>query len=185
MGIFDKSKKKKAQSAQYDEKALMEIVRIVSADDAKVMSSARKYIKSTIKKTQMAVKMLVDRLLSEETKISDLQWLGCINVLIDKHYVCECDWKEEKEDFVHAVSSLKGMSALNLEIDGEWFDEKQAIPQWCEILDEKWKSSGCVMAAFDIDSDSYVMFPCEKVEFEKLKGLAESFGHRIDQAKKM
>ena len=77
------------------------------------------------------------------------------------------------------------MKRHSLEIEESRFQQQDSIPQWCEILDKKWEKSGYVLAAFDIDSDSYVMFICQKNFLKKLKALAESLGFRIDLSMNM
>lgn len=187
MEIFDKWKKKNIQSlpAEHSEHDLIEIVKIVSAGNTEMMESARQCVENTMNYYSDHIDDYTDRGISDKEDISFLQWIGCIDLLMNNHYVCECDWKGECDEFVFAVSSLQGMAPLSLEIDSEWFDGEQSIPQWCKTLDDKWKQSDCVVATFDIDSDSYVMFPCKKDEIETLSGLAEHFGYRIDCAKNM
>lgn len=51
------------------------------------------------------------------------------------------------------------------------------------ILDDKWRKQGIGIYAFDIDSDSYVLFPCKTQEFSKLRAYAKQLGFRIDYAK--
>ena len=53
------------------------------------------------------------------------------------------------------------------------------------ILDDKWRKQGIGIYAFDIDSDSYVLFPCKTQEFSKLRAYAKQLGFRIDYAKNM
>ena len=89
------------------------------------------------------------------------------------------------DEFVSQVTALRGMKLLSLKINSKWFDEEEDIPKWCEALDEKWKKSKSAAAAFDIDSDSYVIFLCKKADIETLSVLAEKFGYRIDYAKNM
>lgn len=47
---------------------------------------------------------------------------------------------------------------------------------------EKSKS---IVAVFDIDSDSYVLFLCKRTDIKTLSALAEKFGYRMDYAKNM
>lgn len=65
--------------------------------------------------------------------------MDCVDILMNYGYVCECDWKETKEEFLFQISALKGMRSLMLNIKNKWLDEKQDIPVWCTVLDEKWK----------------------------------------------
>lgn len=187
MGIFDKFKKKntKPQQAGHTDNDLLEIVNIVSSGDDKILESAGQCIENTAEYYNDHIDNYQSRGLSDTDETPFLQWIGCIDLLIKNHYVCECDWKEDKGEFLYAVNSLRQISALSLEIDSKWLDEAQSVPQWCETLEEKWKKSDCVMAAFDIDSDSYVMFPCKKEELETLSELAAHLGCRIDHVKNM
>lgn len=187
MGIFDKFKKKSVQpmQAEHLDDCLLDIVKIVSFDNAEIFEQARQCVENTAEYYDSHVSYYQERGISGEEEISLLKWIGCIDILINYGYVCECDYKEEKEDFISAVSALKGIDALQVNIEESLLDEKQSVPQWCETLDEKWKASGCVLAAFDIDSDSYVMFPCRRDKLEKLSRLAQGFGRRIDLAENM
>lgn len=112
-----------------------------------------------------------------------LRWIGLADCLLEYGHACELDWKCEKADYLYLLSALKGMKALPLQ--DEWFDEDESIVEWCEILDEKWKDLGMCIAAFDIDSDSYVLFPASAADFEKLKELAAAVGQRIELAKRL
>ena len=186
MGILDGFKKEnKQQSEGRVENNLLEIIKIVSFQNTEILKLAQECIESTSKYYEDHEEDFENRGLSMEDELDFLQWIGCIDLLINNEFACECDWKEEKDEFVSQISSLQGIETLSLEIDSKWFDQSQAIPDWCEILDNKWKESNCVVAAFDIDSDSYVMFPCKKDDIERLSVLAEGFGYRIDFAKHM
>ena len=83
--------------------------------------------------------------------------------------------KDEKEDFVYFFSNLKGVKTYNLTIDPDWFSAQGSIPEWCSILKEKWSAQDCFAAVFDIDSDSYVLFPCSGSDFAKLQPLGKRF----------
>lgn len=185
MGLFDKWKGKKETGENHLEHDLLKIIRIVSSDNAVILKSAQECVEHTIDYYNNHRNAYEDRGMSIEDETTFLQWIGCIDLLIDNKMVCECDWKESKEEFVCEISALKGISSLALQIDSKWFEAEQDIPRWCETLDEKWEKSRCVMAAFDIDSDSYVMFPCKSDDIEILSDLAERFGYRIDFAKNM
>ena len=114
-----------------------------------------------------------------------VQWLGLVDILEEHGWVCERDWKDELEDFSYFVQNLRSFSALNLELDPDWFDEDEDIPAWCGILTDKWAAQGVRMAAIGIDSDSYVLFPVTSSQFETLQKLAGQIGHCIDYAEQM
>ena len=186
MGILDNFKKKnKQQSVECAGNGLLEIIKIASLQNDEILRQAQECIENTSEYYKDHREDFEARGLFVKDELSFLQWIGCIDLLINNEFACECDWKEERDEFVFQISFLQGIDTLALEIDSEWFDQNQAIPEWCEILDEKWKKSNCVVAAFDIDSDSYVMFPCRKDDIKKLSELAEGFGYRIGYAKDM
>ena len=109
-----------------------------------------------------------------------VQWLGLVDILEDRGWVCERDWKDELEDFSYFVRNLKGFQALGLELAEDWLDGDEDVPAWCAVLAEKWKAQGVRMACIDIDSDSYVLFPVSTEQMCKLQTLAEEIGHCID-----
>ncbi|WP_160323650.1 DUF6630 family protein [Defluviitalea phaphyphila] len=112
-----------------------------------------------------------------------MRWISLVSILEKNNYVCERDWKDEKEDFIYFVENLVGMKKYNVHIDPDWLNEDDFIPQWCQILDDKWKSQGVCMADFDIGSDSYVLFPCKTADLKLLQDYAAQIGERIDFAK--
>ena len=57
----------------------------------------------------------------EEEDIGTLWLCGLVDILSEYQYVCELDWKSELEDFIYSVESLKGVLALGLRIDPQWF----------------------------------------------------------------
>ena len=188
MGFF-KSRQEKEVPDTHEEPhyhhPLLEIVRIVCSNNPEILDSARKCIKNTEKYYQSHLEDYEARGMSLKNPPASLQWMGCIDLLIHHQFACECDWCEELSGFLSAVSDLKTVKRHSLEIEESWFQQQDSIPQWCEILDKKWEKSGYVLAAFDIDSDSYVMFLCQKNFLKKLKDLAESLGFRIDLSMNM
>ena len=112
-----------------------------------------------------------------------VQWLGLVDILEAHSWVCERDWKDELEDFLYFLQQLKGCQALQLTLDPDWFDEDDDISTWCGILSENWE--GVCVAAIDIDSDSYVLFPVAFPQLAQLQKLAEEIGHRIVAAERM
>lgn len=189
MSIFDKiikkEKNKSHESVKRYDNDLMEIVRIVSFDNADVLKDAQDCIDDTAKYYKKHKTDYEERGISEEEELTLLQWIGCIDLLIKFKYVCECDWKEEKDTFLSQLSALKGMSSFSLKINSKWLDAEQSVPEWCEKLEEKWEKTRDVIAAFDIDSDSYLIFLCKESDLGVLKGLADNFGYRIEHAKNM
>ena len=121
----------------------------------------------------------------EEVEEEELQWIALVDILINHAYCCELDWKCYKEDFVYCLNELHGMEFYNLTLEEDWLDEEADVTEWCTVIDEKWQEKGVCVAALDIDSDSYVIFPIMKKELEKLMELADEIDCRIALAKDM
>ncbi len=188
MGLFERLRMKKDRNSQVEmhyDHDLLEIVRIVSFHDEEILETARKCIDHTMEYYKEHIAEYEDRGLSEEDESSLLQWIGCVDILLRGEFACECDWKGDRDEFISEIATLRGLDYLPVRINNNWFRDLYDIPRWCEKLDEKWEKANCTMAAFDIDSDSYVMFICKKTDMEKLSKLAEHLGYRIDYAKNM
>lgn len=164
---------------------LLEIVRMVCFNDRNVLCQAEKCIAETESYYKEHQDAYEERGIDPDEDESFLQWIGCVDLLIRYHYVWECDWKEEKDCFLTQISDLKGRKKFQLNVKSEWLDERRTVPQWCEKLDREWYKEKCAVAAFNIDSDSYVLFVCSLDALEKLTVLAEDFGYHIDFAKNM
>lgn len=111
-----------------------------------------------------------------------IMWLSMVEVLLDHGYACELDYKEELDEFIPSVKALKGMERLGLPLDETWFDPEMVIPHWCRNLDEQWKGNDCCMGFIEIDSDSYVLFPCILSDLYELHYIAADLDHWISYA---
>lgn len=116
---------------------------------------------------------------------SEVQWIGMVDVLFEANFVCECDYKEELEEFLCQLGELKGVGAKKLPLEEDWFDEEGDISTWCAIIDEKWAEYQMCVGGIDIDSDSYVIFPCALDSLAKLQKYAEQSGYSIDYARNL
>lgn len=77
------------------------------------------------------------------------------------------------------------MKSLGLEVEDTWFEEEGEVTEWMEVLDDKWKKENIAMLAFDIDSDSYVFFPCNIAKIKQVEEWAKEEDFRIAYAKEM
>lgn len=121
----------------------------------------------------------------DEISLREMQWISMVDILSENQYVCERDWKDELDDFLYFVREQKEMKAAALPLEAEWFDKNADISEWCTIIDGKWKSSGMCLAGIDLESDSYVLFPCRDDKLHELKKLAKILSRRIDYAKNL
>lgn len=164
---------------------IIEIAHTVSQGDSAVITQAA-LCSADIKKYFFEnISSYEDRGIEDTTDENTLKWIGLVDILINANYLCERDWSDEKPDFIFFLQNLNTAKALNLRIEDQSLDDSDDIPAWCEVLDRLWGQQGVCVAAFDIDSDSYVMFPCKTSDLPKLQQDAAQLGQRIDLAKNM
>lgn len=180
-----KSMKKQARKEKNYENNLLEIVRIVSCNNRNLLDQAEKCIEDTGNYYVKHFTEYEERGIDSDEDHSLLQWIGCIDLLIQCNYACECDWKEEKSSFLYQMLQLEGIKQHTLKIRAEWINEHRTIPEWCEKIDREWYKEKYAVAAFNIESDSYVLFICNLEDLGQLTILAEDFGYQIDFAKNM
>lgn len=179
MGLLNKFRKKPEMDP------IIEIARIVSQGDSAVLSQAALCSADIKKYFSENTIGYEERGIDDTTDERTLKWIGLVDILINASCLCERDWKDEKSDFIFFLQNLNTTKALNLKIDEHQLDDSDDIPRWCETLDTLWKQQGACVAAFDIDSDSYVIFPCKVSDLPKLQQHAALSGYRIDLAKNM
>ena len=172
-----------SQEKKTGKSALVEIAALISGEESAVLQSVTSCAENPQGWFESHREQYSQRCVMSSEDTDLVQWLGLVDILEEHGWVCERDWKDELEDFSYFVQNLRSFSALNLELDPDWFDEDEDIPAWCGVLTEKWE--GACVAAIDIDSDSYVLFLTSAAHFADLQRLAGEIGHRIDAAERM
>lgn len=200
MGLFDRFKKKQTKTEERispaDQTALepiiLEIANIISNDDTVVMEKVRNCASGTEEDScpqehyrQENQKQSCEKETNDFQDLIEKRWEELVDILEDSGYVCIRDWKDEKEDFVHFLEELKGFKSLGLSVNAGLLREEGYIGEWSGILDKSWEEENVKIAAIDIGSDDYVLFPCKASALEKLKDLSMKIGKRIDLAKDM
>lgn len=188
MEFFDRFKKKepRALSAPPAAKpqplgpALVEIARIITNGDDAVLRDAAACAEDPRGWFEAHQERYEERCIDSPDDLDLVLWLGLADLLEEHGWVCERDWKDELEDFLYFLGHLKGAQSLGLPMEPAWFREDGDIPLWCGILADKWSAQGIQVAAIDIDSDSYVLFPATAGQLSQLRQLADAVGHRID-----
>ena len=192
MGIFDRFKKQEpapevSSSPETECKPfgpnVLEIAKLISSGDETVLKDVTACTEDPANWFTAHQDRYGERGVDSASDPDLIQWLGLVDILEEYGWVCERDWKDELEDFLFFLQNLKGYQALQLTLDPDWFDEDDDISAWCGILSEKWE--GVCVAAIDIDSDSYVLFPVAFPQLAQLQKLAEEIGHRIVAAERM
>ena len=165
--------------------ALVEIARLISSGDTAVLQEAAACAQDPKGWFAAHQERYEERGVDSPDDLDSVQWLGLVDLLEEHGWVCERDWQDELEDFLYFLENLKGFQALGLELDESWFDEDEDIPAWCTVLTEKWKSQEVRVAAININTDSYVLFPTTYAHLDELQKLAGEIGQCIDYVEQM
>ena len=195
MGIFDCFKKQdpapevpsapKAEPKPFGP-TLIEIARIISGGDEEVLQDVTSCAQDPKGWFAAHQERYEERgVVDDPDDLDQVQWLGLVDILEERGWVCDRDWKDELEDFSYFLQNLKGFQALGLELDESWFDEDEDIPAWCTVLTEKWRSQEVRVAAININTDSYVLFPTTYAHLDELQKLAGKIGQCIDCVEQM
>lgn len=167
------------------EQELLKIMECVTDGNKELMKELEECITDTTNYYKSHREVFEERGIEEDEEEELIQWITLVDILYRENYVAERDWADEKEDFLYYIGNLNGIKSKGLKIDSDWLDEDGEITEWLEIIDEKWEKEGMAMFAFDIDSDSYVLFPCAIEKFQQLEEWAEEAGYRIAYGKDM
>ena len=188
MGIFDRMKEQEPAPEDLPAPAaegkpfgpnVLEIAKLISSGDEAVMADITACTGDPAAWFQTHEDRYRERGVTSADDLELVQWLGLVDILEEHGWVCERDWKDELEDFSYFVQNLHGFQKLGLELDPDWLDEDGDISEWCGVLAEQWSAQGVRMAAIDIDSDSYVLFPASAGQLAALQTLAEEIGQDI------
>lgn len=162
-----------------NENPIYKIAAEISDHDAAVLEEVSECLSNTEKYFSEHEEEYGERDVTYDDGEALLQWLGMVDILQKNNYVCERDYKDELEDFLYFMQELRGIKDNHLPLDEDWFDEDAEITDWCDIIDGKWASQNMCVAVIDIESDSYVMFPCNINVLHKLLQYAEKAGYQI------
>lgn len=121
--------------------------------------------------------MFMERCIEEDDDEDTIIWISIVDEMILENKAWEFDWKAELEDFTYGMEQIL---PDGLTVNEDSLNEDDSIPDWTESINSEWANSGYVIACFDIDSDSYVIFVCKKDIFEQLQAEAVKVDHKID-----
>ena len=176
MGFLDKFKKNTPQEEPVNTDAYKRIVNLID-DKNKTYDALVSCIENPKAYYADNRDSYEERCLDESTDVNTIIWIGLVDGFIDNELMYELDYKDEAEEFSACVKALAGERALT--VNDDWFDGDGDITVWAEILNDKWKESDYVLAAMDIDSDSYCIFLINSGSYEELVSEAKKTGHRI------
>jgi hypothetical protein len=90
-----------------------------------------------------------------------------VSYLEENGYACECDYKAELDDFIYAIGRMKS----GVKVNKDFLDEKGVMEEWTKLLDLELQPTNLRVGYIDNDSDSYVVFFCNK---DKARLLAKA-----------
>ena len=181
MWLFDKFRKKNnANSEQVDFSNCIEIAKIISENDEQVIKEIIECVANPVSYYNTYESEYSERGILDSNDIDTIIWIGLVNCLIRNNYVCERDYNDELDDFIYFMNNLK----YNVTFDKGVLNENGSIVEWCTKLDEVLQLQNLCIGDIDIDSDSYVMFICEKDKLEQLNRLALNINRKITLASK-
>jgi hypothetical protein len=108
-------------------------------------------------------------------------WESLYKELVRRGRAVELDWKSGREEFAAAVNVLTAGTGLVL--DEALLDEAESVPQWSGALNALWDDH--ILAAMDLNTDSYVLLVLTRTDFERAAALAGVLLLRIAPAEKM
>ena len=174
-----------AKEGMAAEAAIQTIAAIISNNDGLVLEKVKDCLKDTEAYFKKYADVFSERGIEEVDELSsrELQRVALVDILAENLYVCEQDWNDELDDFLYFVGELKETKAQALPLKVEWFNGNGDISEWSAVIDTEWKPFGMCLAAIDIESDCYVLFPCKIDKLNELETLAKTVSYRIDYAK--
>lgn len=170
---MDKSDSNEVYTWRVYDNDTLEIAGIISEQNETVMTEMKKCLSDPKGYFNAHGDIFGEWFMNDRSDDQEICKVALIHLLEQGNFVCNRDWKDEKEDFIYFVSNLENFKRLGLSIEEELLDETDDISVWADILNDQWKDRDCCLANIDIGSDSYVLFTCETY---KLKRLEDLFG---------
>ena len=184
MGLFNIFKKKDNQSntnsKDCDYNNCMQIAKIISHDDEKVIKEVAELIDNPITYFENHKSEYSERWINDSNNIDTIIWIGLVDCLIKNKYACERDYKDELDDFIYFMNEMNYDTKLNKES----LSPDGYVAEWCAEIDKKLQTDNLCIGGIDIDSDSFVMFICNNDKLEELDQIAQSINHKITLASK-
>lgn len=182
-----KPKEKKIKE-NIDNKIFIEIGRIISRGNIEVVTQLEKVlndIEEYLKENRELGYKIGELNDKREQRVIKLNIL--VNILEKSNYLIYLDWKCELEDFKMLDKVIgKTMDKKIVDIFREInFDEDEDIIVWSEEFDKHFEKLELLLASFDLDSDSYAIFPIDYENFKNIENMLKNIQLRVDFAKKM
>lgn len=170
--------KERYMSGVYDND-ILEIAGIISEQNELIITEMKKCVSDPKGYFESNKDIFDEWFMNDSSDDQEICKVALVYLLEQGNFVCNRDWKDEKEDFVYFVSNLKNFKRLGISIEEELLNEDDDISVWASILNDKWNDKGCCLANIGIGSDSYVLFICETEKLEYLQTLSGPDGLKV------
>lgn len=180
MGFFSKLfKSNKLENKKQDFSYIAEIAALISGNDPVVMKNIsfcvenpQEYIKSNENRYSQRGSL-------KNRSMDTLCWLALVDELNESEYLLTADWKDDPEQFLWVLESIKGYDELiDIDISSLEFDPDENIDVWGREINSALNGKAYV-CMIDINSDSYELIIVTDDIYEKISKIAESNGHSI------
>ncbi|MCI9564016.1 MAG: hypothetical protein HFF63_08985 [Oscillospiraceae bacterium] len=113
-----------------ERETLIEIGRIISDGDEAVLEELTACAADPAAYFAAHEEQYRERAIDSPEEPDLIRWIGMVDILAARNFVCERDWKDEKEDFFCFFSNLAGIRRLQLETlsSGAGFWTKNGAP---------------------------------------------------------
>ena len=92
-------------------KNLIEIGRIISGGDEAVLEELTACVTNPAAYFAAHAARYMERSIDSAGEPDLIRWIGMVDILEEHNFVCERDWKDEKEDFAYFFGNLAGIVA--------------------------------------------------------------------------
>ena len=117
----------------------------------------------------------------DASQLKPLPWLALVDGLIEARVATELDWKGAREEVIPMLGLLAGHELLSgatrQRLDPSRRDENGSTIHWLREAATAVSSDDVIVAALDIESDSYVVVLIKATVYRKAQDHARAAGH--------
>lgn len=175
----------KKDETSYADKILLKIAEILSFNDREVVKKLEIILEDFCNYLRNNINFRYNdneiNALSNREKI-ELKVVAMVWLLSESGYICYLDWKCELEDFQMIFNVMKkvGIDENICNIEDLILDEDDDIEVWSEEFNKVFSKKDIFIGNINTNSDSYSIFPINRINLEKLRELGNRINMKID-----
>ncbi|MFR8990921.1 MAG: DUF6630 family protein [Fusobacterium sp.] len=175
----------KKDETSYADKILLKITEILSFNDREVVKKLEIILEDFCNYLRNDINFRYNdneiNALSNREKI-ELKVVAMVWLLSESGYICYLDWKCELEDFQMIFNVMKkvGIDENICNIEDLILDEDDDIEVWSEEFNKVFSKKDIFIGNINTNSDSYSIFPINRINLEKLRELGNRINMKID-----